>query len=211
MTISKQKKAALRKAVKEYGSELIDLLLDEEFLTHRDLRYNERFVRRSDDDDGLGNTVSVFLSEGGSRSGGDAFVDSYTSPDSFSLGHCFRAGFFGGASPRVRAAYVMLARAIQRENADRPIRVPEREYNLQLISNALLARLLVRQLWQVQDSAGESYGRSMASRLTEAITELMPLPPHDWDQFSREELLKECADRVSQRTQVFLNERGPDI
>jgi len=57
------------------------------------------------------------------------------------------------------------------------------------LTNYELARLILRQLWQFQDAAGVSMGRSKRSVLLEAALHLLPMPEmHDPDFFRLDDL-----------------------
>ncbi|MBX4189219.1 hypothetical protein KW785_01325 [Candidatus Parcubacteria bacterium] len=197
----KKRATTLAKVIHDHEDEVIGILLNSLFWP-KTLKAGKFYTRRSDDDDGLGNTISVFVGDMGSRAG-DVFFDSHLDEHSLSTTHCFRTGFGGGSSPRVRNALMVLAIAIDLDNETRPMRMPEREYSLESLSDALLARLLLRQLWQSHDLGGTSYGRSLDNRMLEAAIELLPLPEWlDADRFSLQELLREKETRLATKPSI---------
>lgn len=64
------------------------------------------------------------------------------------------------------------------------------------LSDYLIARLILRRLWQIQDAGGVSVGRSKQSVLLEAALDLMPWPADlDADSFSEQDLMDEATAR----------------
>lgn len=115
----------IKKMVEAHPDEVMDALLEAMFWPAH-LKGDAIYVRRSDDTDGHDNTISVQVATG--IRAGDAYVEiqSKIDPESNSWGnHCFRSVLGGGASPRVRNALVILARAIQMDNIDFPFPAPK--------------------------------------------------------------------------------------
>lgn len=64
------------------------------------------------------------------------------------------------------------------------------------VSNLILARLILRQLWQIQDARGISMGRSRRNCFLEGAIHLIPIPEYiHSDDFGYEQLLDEAQRR----------------
>lgn len=110
--------------LEDYPEEVLDLVLNRPFW-HSKVKTNINYRRRSDDTDGDDLGISIIFSQDG-----DAWVqvDSYRKnrktgedlPDSGS--HRFRTYYGGGSSMRTRIAFMILARAIQLDQAEKPDR-----------------------------------------------------------------------------------------
>lgn len=122
MPISSQKKRAIRKMVDDCPDEVMDALLEQPFWP-RDVKTGVPYSRVSDDTDGGDPRIIVAFGPDG-----DAWVEvtSIRSEDlenfQSAFMHRFRTGFGGGSSPRVRTAFMILARAIQLDQRDNPDR-----------------------------------------------------------------------------------------
>ena len=75
---------------------------------------------------------------------------------------------------------------------------------IEKLTNENIARLLLRQLWQVYSAGGISHGRSLEGRLLEAAMNIIPLPRNiDPDFFWTECLLKEGRIRLKEKPRII--------
>ena len=117
-------KGEIESLLEDHPETVLDTVLNTPFW-HSKVKTNINYLRRSDDTDGDDLGISIIFSQDG-----DAWVqvDSYRKnrktgedlPDSGS--HRFRTYYGGGSSMRTRTAFMILARAIQLDQAEKPDR-----------------------------------------------------------------------------------------
>lgn len=116
-----QPQSEIRKTIQElvskYPEEVILAILDE-LPWPPSVEVQRHYIRHGDDNNG---TLTIVFGEDG-----DGWVEiiSDTDPNDSTFSHRFRGFFGGGESLRTRTALIVLAKAIELDNKDRPQQRP---------------------------------------------------------------------------------------
>jgi len=118
MRLNKKVLGSIRRMVRVHPDEVMDALLKQVFWP-TSLKSDTAYTRKGDDTDGSNSHILVMFSR---DSDGWIEVVPHLDPDAeqFSTSHRFRTSFGGGRSLHVRNALLMLARAVELDNKERP-------------------------------------------------------------------------------------------
>jgi hypothetical protein len=85
------------------------------------------------------------------------------------------------------------------------------QFEYEGLSDAQVARLIFRKLWQILDAGGLSMGRSMEAAILEVYTDFTPVPelPLDFKEPRELDLVLEAQRRIARGVQLHLPVRCP--